>query len=284
MRVRIDTGANYRAAFFGGKTVRQRLDPSKAIKVPRTAEIEDIAINTRCYADCKYCYVSAMKSGTDFTSIVEKAQAVWGSVSENDRPFQVAIGGAGEPTLHKDWEPFLGAVKGLGIVPNYTTNGMHLSDGVLQATADHCGGVAVSYHPHLGKVFGKAVVKLKPTGVKLNAHVILGSPESFDQLKQVYDAYADVLDYIVVLPYQVAGRAAPVETGPTWEEAFNWMASVGPEKFAFGALFYEWLRDRDVPFKIDVYQPEIYSGYRIMDDSYKMLRRSSYDLREKTTI
>ena len=77
---------------------------------------------------------------------------------EEHRPYQVAIGGAGEPTLHPDFCEVLKTSRELDIMPNYTTNGMHLSDKILYATKEYCGGVAVSTHKHLK--WGKAVEKL----------------------------------------------------------------------------------------------------------------------------
>ena len=78
----------------------------------------------------------------------------------NERPFQIAIGGAGESTIHPDWVEFVKCVKDMEIMPNYTTNGMHLSNEIIRATEDYCGGVAISWHPHISKTFDKAVLKL----------------------------------------------------------------------------------------------------------------------------
>ena len=113
MLVRVDINANYKSVFFNGKTIRQKIDASLPIKSPRFAEIEDVAINSKCMANCDYCYVSALSSGENFDKIVEKAIDVWGSVDQNSRPFQIAIGGAGEPTLHPQFIDFVKSVKDL---------------------------------------------------------------------------------------------------------------------------------------------------------------------------
>jgi len=99
--VRIDTKANYKGVFFNGKTIRQRINPTLPILAPEFAEIEDVAINSKCFANCPYCYTSATKSGSNFENIIEKADGIWGSVDQNSRPFQIAIGGAGESTIHR---------------------------------------------------------------------------------------------------------------------------------------------------------------------------------------
>jgi MoaA/NifB/PqqE/SkfB family radical SAM enzyme len=283
MRIRIDRDANYRAIFNEGKTLRLRIDPTKPIGTPKTAEIEDVAINNKCFANCSYCYTSATKHGQNFDNILEKARNVWGFKDENERPFQIAIGGAGEPTIHPGFIAFLKEVHDLGIVPNYTTNGMHLSNDDIEATRKYCGGVAVSYHPHIKNVFTKAIHKLKDA-TRLNAHVIVGDRKSYADLQSIYETFKDDLEYIVVLPYQAAGRGVAINTHETWIETFRWIAGLPEDRqqqFAFGALFYPWMLENKVPLDIDIYEPEIYSGYRIFDDSYRILRKSSYDLTPK---
>ncbi len=281
MKIRNYPNSNYRAIFFKGKTIRQKHDTNLPFIVTPTPEIEDVAINSKCFANCSYCYTSATKLGTNFDAIVSKAERIWGSLPKEERPFQIAIGGAGESTIHPDWIPFVATVRGLGIVPNYTTNGMHLSPEILKATEDYCGGVAVSYHPHIKNVFGEAIRKLSGIKTMLNVHVIIGDAQSLVDLQEIYETYRDVVSYFVVLPYQAAGRGARIDVDETWRRTFEWIETVQSDKFAFGALFYEWLKVNEVKLNMSIYEPEIFSGYRMMDESYKTLRKSSYDLSEK---
>lgn len=284
--IRIDESANYKAVFFNGKTIRQRLNPFIPISAPKFAEIEDVAINSKCLANCPYCYVSALSSGENFNNIIDKV-SVWGSVEQNNRPFQIAIGGAGEPTLHPQFIDFIKAVRKLDITPNYTTNGMHLSDEILKATEEYCGGVALSYHPHIKKVFDIAIEKLSKIKTKLNIHVILGSQQSLTDTIDLFNKYKDKIDYFVILPYQASGRGEKIETNDVWIQFFNFISTLKKEeqsKFAFGALFYEWMLKNNTKVEIDMYEPEIYSGYRIMDDSYQVLRVSSYNTTPKINI
>lgn len=284
IKIRNYPQSNYRAIFFQGKTIRQKQDYTKEFQVPPTPEIEDVAINNKCFANCSYCYTSALKTGTNFENIIEKAENVWGNLPENERPFQIAIGGAGESTIHPQWINFVKKVKELGIVPNYTTNGMHLSEDILKATEEYCGGVAVSYHPHIKHIFNQAITKLSKIKTKLNVHIILGSKESFLDLQSIYETYKDVVDYFVILPYQAVGRGKEIETNEVWKETFEWISSkpeLRQKQFAFGALFYNWLLQNKISLKMDIYEPEMFSGYRIFDESYLTLRRSSYDLRPK---
>ena len=286
MLIRIDKESNYKSIFFNGKTIRQKINPFFPITSPKYAEIEDVAINTKCLANCNYCYVSALSTGDNFKSIIDKT-SVWESVNQNERPFQIAIGGAGEPTLHPEFIEFVKKVKSLNITPNYTTNGMHLSQEILKATEEYCGGVALSYHPHIKKVFNIAIDQLSKIKTKLNIHIILGTKESLNDTKELFNKYKDVIEYFVILPYQASGRGKEIETDLVWKEFFDWISMISEEyqsKFAFGALFYDWMLKNDTKIDIDIYEPEIYSGYRIMDDSYELLRVSSYNLDPKLNI
>ena len=241
-------------------------------------------VNDVIVSNCHYCYTNALKSGTNFSNVIDKANDVWGNISLNDRPFQIAIGGAGEPTLHPDFSEFVNAVRSLEIIPNYTTNGMHLSNNVLKATEDYCGGVALSWHPHIEKTFHNAVSKLKEVKTKLNVHVILGNEKSFNDLQILYDLYQNDFDYFVILPYQAVGRGLPLETETVWKKAFKWIEEQNSKKFAFGALFYEYLKNNETNLKIDIYEPEMYSGYRMLDENYTTIYKSSYDLTPKNNV
>lgn len=276
MKIRISKDENYKGIFHEGNTFRIKLDPSKPILSLKNPEIEDVAINNLCNAGCPYCYTSAKKSGINFPDILKKANEVW---DHPDKPFQIAIGGAGEATLHPDFPDFLKEVKNLDILPNYTTSGLNLTERVLQATEDFSGGVALSYHPHLSNfdISFKKLSELRGK-IKLNIHVIVGQEGSLESLEDLYKKYSKNLDYIVLLPYQPVGRAKEVPLD--FKSLFEWVTKVGFGKFALGALFYEYLLKNPIN-DIETYEPEIFSGYRIFDDSYKEIRYSSYNLKYK---
>lgn len=274
--MRVRKQGEYKAFFTdSGKTIRFTREK------PLTSELEDVAINDKCLANCSYCYTDAKKSGTNFSNVISKALEVWGELELNDRPFQIAIGGAGEPTMHPDFAEFLRCVKDLGIMPNYTTNGMHLFDSVLSATNEYCGGVALSWHPHIEKVYHKAVKPLREASKKLNTHVIIGSTDSLQELKTLYNRYSSTFDYFVLLPYQAVGRGKNLEVKEVWGKTFDWIKTVDTKKFAFGALFYDYLLANDTGLDMSIYNPDVYSGYRLLNHNYKTLYKSSYELTEK---
>ena len=118
----------------------------------------------------------------------------------------------------------------------------------------------------------------------MNAHIIVGDYKSLDDLKEIYENYKNKIEYFVLLPYQAVGRGQFIETENTWREMFKWLLSLPKERinqFAFGALFYPFLLENETGLDIDIYEPEMYSGYRMFDDSFMNLRKSSYDLEFK---
>jgi len=276
---------NYQAIFNDGITLRFAIDPSKPILPLRYPEIEDVAINSKCFANCNYCYVSALKSGINFDNIVEKIQDHYGNLILNERPFQIALGGAGEPTLHPDFPEVLKTMHELQIMPNYTTNAMHLSKKVVDATKLYSGGVAISCHPHLEKIWRKGIDTLTNAGIKTCLHIILGEPGSNDNFWKIYSTTKNI-HYYVVLPYMAVGRAKQIDVEKEWDLFFEEALIRKPNDISFGALFYDYfLKNREIMNKINlsIYEPEVLSGYRIMDNSYKLLRKSSYDLSPKFT-
>lgn len=282
MRTRSHKDANYHSVFTPkGVTLRYKYEDEKPFGKIKHPELLDVAINTKCLANCSYCYTSSLKSGINFPNIGGRIKNFFGPL-EDERPYQVALGGAGEPTLHPNFKDAVRAFKELDILPNYTTNGMHLTDEVLEATLEYCGGVAVSNHKHLK--WEKAVDKLTSLGVRTNIHVIVGENGTGDLVKDYYNQFPQV-ETIVILPYQIQGRAKEVEQEillDEWKNCANIVNSIGDDdKFAFGALFYPFILKNPKLFpNVSIYEPEVFSGYLIMEDN-PFVRVSSYNLNRR---
>lgn len=283
-RIREFKDRNYRAIYnkVSGETLRIAIDNTKEIMPLEYPELLDISFGTKCLANCPFCYTSAIKNGVNYPNLVEKINSIFGVMSENEKPFQVAIGGGGEPTLHPEFIPAMKAFYDLGITPNYTTNGMHLTEDVLEATRKYSGGVAVSCHPHLDKVWKKAVKTLTENNIRTNVHIIIGEPNSVNRFKQIYDEFNGIVEYFVLLPYQAVGRAQEVNTKKEFDLLFDGLPS-NITNIAFGALFYEYILqnpDKTKKLNISIYEPETMSGYMMMDEN-PIIRKSSYDLQPK---
>lgn len=273
---------NYKAVFCNGKTYRFALEGSSKITELDFPEFYDVKITNKCLGKCGYCYMNSLPNVSHFDDIVGKTDRFFGAMTPNERPFQVAIGG-GEPTGHPEFIPLLKKFDELGIVPNYTTNGMFFDDDVefrgkhiadiLIATKKYCGGVAISCHPHLLYYWTNSAALFHKANVKLNFHIIISDRESSDYFREVYDCWYEKVDYFVLLPYGTQGRAQ--HKNIDWD----YLVSVMPDdkrKLAFGANFYQNLiNDDGKNIKASLYEPEIFSKFLTLENT-GMLYNSSF--------
>jgi sulfatase maturation enzyme AslB (radical SAM superfamily) len=273
MRVRRFSEHNYKSFFIDGKTMRIKLDPSKPITDLAFPEFYDIKITNKCSGNCSYCYQDA---GVDLYAYSDSFNKLWhffGQMSENERPFQVALGG-GNPNEHPDFVKILKLFNYYNIIPNYTTNGMGLTEEIIDATKEYCGGVAISCHEHLGSHWRNAIQRLHDK-VQTNLHIIISDKYSIDRLRLIYESYQHVIKYFVLLPYEATGRAAPKDI--EYDYLTQYLSSLpNLENIAFGANFYKYLCTSN--FKLSLYEPEIFSKY--LDCKDMKLYKSSFNLTE----
>jgi hypothetical protein len=273
MKSRVFPEHNYKSFFIGGKTLRIKLDPSLPITDLKYPEFMDVKITNACRGNCLYCYQDSGNECDGYRNALEKLDSYFFGLTYNQRPFQVAIGG-GNPNEHPDFNEILRLFSFYGILPNYTTNGMGLTQEIVNHTAKLCGGVAISCHPHLADYWMNAVDLLHDK-VQTNLHIIISDSESVERFKSIYTTYKERIKYFVLLPYEAAGRAKykPVDY-QALTEALNDIGTT--ENIAFGANFYKYLCSSD--FKISLYEPEIFSKF--LDVKDMKLYRSSFNLVE----
>lgn len=111
----------------------------------------------------------------DFISICEQSEG---------RVFQLALGGRGDCNKHPQFAELLVNARQRGIVPNYTTSGLNLTDEEVRLTKDHCGAVAVSWYRAPYTI--DAIQKFQRAGVKTNIHYVVSKStidEAIWQLK-----------------------------------------------------------------------------------------------------
>lgn len=288
-RTRVQHAENYFAVRYGKRILRYQIRDDDPILPLRLPELEDVSLGSRWLANCPYCYTSAVKSGSLYSNVVEKIRDYYGGLSLNDRPFQVAIGGEGEPTLHPEFCQVLRTFHELDIMPNFSTNGMHLTPDVLSTTREFVGGVAVSLHRHIERVWRKAIETLLGAGCPTSVHIIVGEPGSAEFFWNEFDRVPE-LEFCVALPYQASGRGVGIDTESESRQFFDELVRrrTDPkiQRVTLGAFFYDEISKRPEVVRMlgpGLYEPDIFSGYRIMDDSYRLLRRSSYDLSPKFT-
>ena len=82
---------NYNAIWCNLKTLRLGTGVAKELP-PNKSEFYDVSLGSKCNLECPFCYTNAKQSGKFYDNIVEKAKFFFGNMSENDKPFQIAIG------------------------------------------------------------------------------------------------------------------------------------------------------------------------------------------------
>ena len=281
---------NYNAIWHNLKTIR--LGEGKASELPADqSEFYDVGINTKCNAECPFCYVSASGKGINYPSICETwkkwMDTFWERHNEKglvitNKPFQIAIGSTGEPTIHPEFCDFLKTVYETGVVPNYTTNGILLAQDnsisaqILAATSKYVGGVAVSFgNKNLREYARKAIDKLLDV-TRVNIHHIISNKESVDEFIQEWLRYGDRVLYHVLLPLMPSGRSdSGIEDG-VWEYLESMIQKHDIKNIAFGAHFIKYLRESNI--KTWIYDEESFSKNIILTSNKVQITPSSFDL------
>jgi radical SAM protein with 4Fe4S-binding SPASM domain len=130
----------------------------------------------------------------------------WGNV------FQVALGG-GEPLEHPDFLDMIDVSLDHRVIPNFTTNGIHLSAEIIKAIEGKVGAVALSTY-NLDTLPNHTLELLRRSSVRTNLHFLLSS-KSIKQAVQIlegrFNSLFSDLNAIIFLTYKPAGRAKPCD-------------------------------------------------------------------------
>lgn len=115
-----------------------------------------------------------------------------------------ALGGAGDVDTHENFEEILKVTRDHGIVPNFTTSGIAMTEKKAKICKQYVGACAVSeYHqPHTKK----AIELLIKEGVTTNLHYVLGNDsidEAIRRLKE--DDWYEGLNAVVFLLHKPIG-------------------------------------------------------------------------------
>jgi len=263
---------NYRSIYINGKTLRLRYDDSKPIEELDFPEFYDVKITEKCNGKCLWCYQDSNPGDKHYMDALKKIDLFFGAMTNNQKPYQVAIGG-GEPTMHPNFVDILEKFHNLGITPNYTTNGMHYSNKLLEATKNYCGGVAVSCHDHLYGYWSNFARIMAHEEVHTNLHLIISDKDSIDSFTRTFIEFEDKINYFVLLPHAAQGRAVSKELGIKY--LINRLRELESTKIAFGALFYPYLAEYKDEFSLSLYEPEIMSKY--LDLGNMQLYKSSFN-------
>lgn len=295
---------NYNAFWFNLKTTRFGEGVAKELE-PDKAEFYDVSLGTKCNACCEFCYVSAADNGECYDNVCETWTKWMSMYSENnnngiietDKPFQIAIGSQGEPTMHPDFCKFLETVYNTNVVPNYTTNGIILShwnrpgtsyyilaNQILEYTKKYVGGVAVSFGNQSIRDKAKNAVDglIKNGDVNINLHHIISTKESVDEFVKVWEEYGDKIAYHVLLPLMPSGRSTKGIEDGVFEYMESKIQELNIKNVAFGAHFIKYLEGSKI--KTWLYPAESLSKNVILTKDKVQITPSSFDMKPVKVI
>ena len=198
-----------------GKTLHE--DPIWA-PIP---ELADISISNHCSKGCSYCYRKSAKNNEFMT--LEQYERVLDALNhpKYGNVFQVALGG-GEPLEHPEFVQIIEATLKREIVPNFTTNGMCLTEDVCKAIRGKVGAVALSI-TRVGELEREKAAMLSKYNIRTNVHYVLSAKNIGEAIEIVSGKYNEVFEgvnAIIFLTYKPAGRGkmdGVMQSGPELE-------------------------------------------------------------------
>ena len=159
-------------------------------------ELVDISITNYCEYSCGICYKKEKNKHnmgeSEYNAVIDQLSAIG--------VFQVALGG-GNPNLHPRFNQFLKYAYSHGIVPNYTTNGSHLTNEILLSTQQYCGVVGLSYY--FQDNFNELMIEYQRYKIKTNIHIVV-TPKNIESITAGYlqqDAFKSA-NAIIFLRYK----------------------------------------------------------------------------------
>lgn len=161
----------------------------------------DVSITNRCLRGCSFCYKKAKPQGKDISledySLILREARTCGVT-------QIAIGG-GEPTLHPDFVNILRMTREAGIIPNYSTNGDHITSKIIDATEKYCGAMAISVYNDIN-FYKDLIDTLSVRNIRVNLHYILTQDKLDNYISLLSDSpeWLKKINAIIFLNYKPA--------------------------------------------------------------------------------
>lgn len=124
----------------------------------------DIGVMGTCKHKCYFCYQGHINKPNmkleDYKSIIDQVK---------HHTNQVALGGRGDPNHHENFKEIVEYSRINGVIPNYTTSGIGLTDEHIEISK-MCGAVAVSDYDR--DYTYDAIARFIEAGIKTNIHLI----------------------------------------------------------------------------------------------------------------
>lgn len=128
------------------------------------------------------------------------------------KTFQIALGGAGDPNKHPQFESILKICRSFRIVPNLTTSGFLVTDEEIAIIKKYCGAVAVSWYSRMNNEMESnpatinAVERFIKAGCITNIHYVV-SKDTIDEaiLRLEHNLFPNNINAIVFILYKPIG-------------------------------------------------------------------------------
>lgn len=199
----------------------------------------DVSLTKKCSFCCKYCYMNTSPLGKhmsldDFKLLIKRMKEA--------KVFQVAYGG-GNPNEHPNFAEILKITYESGIIPNYSTNGLGLTQEIIDASNKFCGAVAISIHKPINQyniILEKLTKKLK----KLNLHFVMTK----SNVKEISEflcnppAWSRNINAVVLLRYKSVPNSNEEEPSENEYKRIFANAKKSHFKIAFDACSYPLIK------------------------------------------
>lgn len=183
-------------------------------------ELIDVGIMGTCQAgkhgiclaagvDCYQCAPNRQRKNMTFGNYLKILKQCTG------RTFQIALGGAGDPNKHEEFEHILRATVEHRIVPNLTTSGFEITAEEISLISKFCGAVAVSYYSRLDQhddetnpITISAIRELINAGCTTNVHYVISKENIKEAIRRIQNGlFPQGINAIVFLLYKPVGLA-----------------------------------------------------------------------------
>lgn len=176
-----------------------------------------------------------------------------------NRTFQFALGGRGDPNEHEHFEKILTECCNHAIVPNYTTSGFRLTDRQIDLSSDLCGQVAVSWYG--AEYSASAIDRFYARGHKVNIHFVVSSASVQNAINLLANRYIhEKAAAIIFLLYKPIGEAnrkyiLPL-SHPLLPQFFDQIAEAQRHiKIGFDSCFVPFLLKYSLPLDVRSIEP-----------------------------
>lgn len=172
-----------------------------------------IADKMICYQAGVDCYQNAINIEKPNMSLSNYKKILKQSVG---RVFQIALGGAGDPNKHDNFEEILYLTRTFGIVPNMTTSGIFLTGQEIKLINQYCGAVAVSFYSRLKFINERctetnyntieSIQRLLLAGCIVNIHFVLSTETIGDAIYRLkYNLFPKGIYALIFILYKPVG-------------------------------------------------------------------------------